>query len=183
MADYCPHWYDESTKTCTDYKCDISGEYVDVPEGFTNWVCYNENYAYAQCPRVKKYGWFITTATCKILNKEDSSLKKKLLLWKNSILEEDDKYKPFLELYRSIGPIIEEKMEEDPIKEEVAQKVYLDLMSVVDSIEEEDYDSAYRKYVVIMLRLVSGYLLHDIYRELKRNKNPKEERRYILGKN
>lgn len=182
MAEYCKHWHDESTTLFTIYKCDISGEFEDVPDGFADWVCYNENYACAECPRVKKYGWFITSKTFEILDKEDSPVKEKLFLWKEAILENDEKYKPFLELYSSIGPVIAEKMDEDPIKEEVAQKVYLDLLSVVDSIDKEDFDSAYRKYVVIMLNLVSAYLLHDLYRQIK-NHNPKEDKRYILGKN
>lgn len=93
---------------------------------------------------------FLTTAICHIFGYEDDCYGLNVMRdFRDTILIADRKYYPLLAEYEVVGPIISEKMYNDPYRDEVAGYYYENYIYdiLVNLTNTRDYEEAVNKYV------------------------------------
>lgn len=160
---WCKYCIDNSSWFSTEYKCISGGKEKSIPDGYVKWYCGDENVAYSKCPLYK--GWYVTTVTCNILNKDEQDpVMNSIYGLKENVFKNDDKYNEFIEIYNIVGPIIAGRLFVSKDKDEKAASIYSRLEKMNELVKNEQNDLAAKRYIMMTLRLVSEYGLNDIYR-------------------
>ena len=165
---WCKYCVDRSTFLTTYYKCTITGKEENLKDGY-EWYCRNENRAYSQCPLVIQYGWFIVNAVSTILsiNKEDSFYSSLMSL--REIFDQNEEYDNFMNAYRTTGPVIARELMDSDDSYIRTMMIRPRLEKVAELVDSGKTDLASKRYVMLVLRLVSEYGLQDMYRKARDN--------------
>ena len=143
-----------------NYYCKKSGEYISTDT--VRNIC--ERYSYStDCPTYKKSSsysaCYLTTAMCKVLNKDDDCEELETLRrYRDSYMKQDERFDPVLEDYDKIGPVISNKIMNDPNKDEIASimKDYY-IARAIDHINNGENLDAYNVYLEMTLALMDNY--------------------------
>lgn len=175
MANTCNYYQYEGGLFSGGEYCLVSGNKERISSDYYNRYCCRD-YNMRDCPLYKKYGpyigtsaCFITTITCKILNKEDDdTVLNKLRNFRNNILQNNSDYYDILKEYDSIGPVIAFKIQTDNNKKRIAESLYNNFLTkITNLIELEEYDKAVEQYHIMTLLLINYYgLKHDYNKEV-----------------
>lgn len=143
----------------------------EIPDDTYRKYC--RDYDYRDCPNYKyqesSSGCFITTVLCEILGlPDDHEVLNTLRLFRNNILQKDEKYAEILKIYDAIGPIVADSIMKDETKEQLAIDLYKSsLLPIVEEIKTNNYARAVKHYLYMTLSLVSEYNLRTTYNTLK----------------
>ena len=93
-------------------------------------------------------GCYLTTILCSILKlPDDNYYLETMRNFRKEILQKDEKYKPLLVEYDIIGPKIAEALNNDPQKQEFAEKYFNSYIStIIYNIENKKYNNAVIAY-------------------------------------
>lgn len=102
---------------------------------------------------------FITTVTCKILNKQDDDeVMEGLRKFRDEVLQKDEKYEEILMNYDSVGPMIAERLLRDEDREKIAETVYEHVLTPISKMVKEDKnDEAVEAYYQMTLMFINYY--------------------------
>lgn len=147
-----------------DYWCDKKDCRVDEE----TYRKYCRNYDYRNCPIFKKNDdtgfCYITTIVCNILSRDDNDRVLNVLRWfRDSILQNNEKYYGILKDYDNIGPIIASFLENDRDCIQMSTYLYSILERISNNIENKNYDRAVTEYEVMTLSLINYYRLKHLY--------------------
>ena len=163
---WCEYCVDRSSWLTTCYKCIRKGKEDNIPDGYVKWYCSDGNAAYSKCPIYNR--WYITTATSNILSIDKKSLNSLMKL--KDYFHQDKKYDSFVKIYDIVGPIIAYRLLTEKDNGDKARIIYSRLEKVVESANKLENEEAAKKYIMMTLRLVCEYGLHDIYRDVKQKR-------------
>ena len=109
-------------------------------------------------------GCYLTTMLCNILGMNDNNIYLETMRnFRKNILQKDEKYKYLLVEYDIIGPKIAKYLNNDPLKEKIAQnylKIYI--VPIINLINEKKYELAINLYVFMTNSLKFLYDLSHI---------------------
>ncbi len=110
-------------------------------------------------------GCFITTVTCKILNKQDDDdVMEGLRRFRNEVLQKDKRYEEILMNYDVVGPIIANNLLKDENKEKIAGTVYEHVLTPISRlVENGENDKAVEAYYQMTLMFINYYSLKRPY--------------------
>ncbi len=172
---WCRHCIDRGGFFSTNYKCNVSGEEVDIPSSYINNYC-KYDYMASKCPYYQKEygmpgGCFITTITCKILSKQDDDeVMQNLRKFRDNVLQENEEYHEVLKEYDTIGPQIAHKIENDENKEQIANVLYEKVLTPISKlVGNGENELAVEKYYQMTLLLINYYGLKHEYNSIKDN--------------
>lgn len=165
---WCKHCVDRSGWFSTNYKCNVSGEEVDIPSSYLENYC-KYDYMASKCPFYSQNystgGCFITTVTCNILNKaDDNEVMNGLRKFRDEVLQKDEKYEEILKNYDVVGPIIATKLYNDENREKIAETIYEHVLTPISKmVKEEKNDEAVEAYYQMTLLFINYYGLKHPY--------------------
>lgn len=107
-------------------------------------------------------GCFITTITCEILGMNDNNqYLNSLRKFRNNILQKNKETIKILEEYDFIGPLIAEKLRNDPNRLKIAQSLLVNtIIPVAYNTEMGNYNEAIKKYLEMTKSLITRYNLN-----------------------
>lgn len=116
--------------------------YDNINSGFRRKLCY------------------ITTAICGSLGKGTDCYELRLLKqYRDQYLDTTPEGHALVEEYYNVAPTIVKRIEKQPDKAQIYQKMYLDyLMPCIRKIEEQDYESCAARYKEMVLTLKDRYM-------------------------
>lgn len=101
---------------------------------------------------------YITTASCSILGmKDNNEYLNTLRNFRNNVMKKDSKYHKMLVLYDIVGPKISMSLFYDNDKKEIANGIMNKVKSSVESIKNNNYDEAVKKYYDMTKGLADYY--------------------------
>lgn len=172
---WCSHCVDRGGWFSSCYKCNISGQEVDIPSSYLENYC-KYDYMASKCPFYQQYGQssggcFITTVTCDILDKkDDNEVMNGLRKFRDEVLQKDEKYEEILKSYDVVGPIIASKLLEDENREQIAETVYDHLLTPIAKLVETGlHDQAVEAYYQMTLLFINYYNIKHEYNETADN--------------
>ena len=154
-----------------DYWCDKNDCKVDR----NRYNRYCIGYHYNECDVYNKSssssGCFLTTIVHQILEKKDNDeILENFRLFRDNILQKNEKYHNILKEYDVIGPMIVECIELDDNKEKMANTIYKHILLPLDNkIKNKEYDHAVNMYQCMTMFLVEYYGLVLEYEKVKNN--------------
>lgn len=102
---------------------------------------------------------YLTTCMCQVLGKDDNcNTLNTLRAFRDNYMKKDDKFKPVLEDYRIVGPIISDRIIDDENAYEVAtimKNNYID--EAIEFINENNYKDAINIYLDMTIDLMDYY--------------------------
>ncbi|MBR2603609.1 MAG: hypothetical protein IKE10_01095 [Bacilli bacterium] len=176
---WCKYCIDRGSCITTCYKCIISGKEEDVPYTYDKYYCYDEIRAYANCPLVKEYGWYIVNAVSNILTIDKNASFYTSLMSLKDVFDKNENYNRFMSAYNATGPVIAEKLMDSDDNYLRAMMIYPRLEKIADLVNSGKKDLASKRYVMLTLRLVSEYGLQEMYRTA-RDTSKKGDNKKIL---
>jgi len=108
-------------------------------------------------------GCYLTTMLCTILKMNDNNeYLETIRAFRNNILQKNDKYKQILVEYDIIGPEIAKILNNDPLKEKIAEVYFYKYIKPIKFlIENNKYDEAVNLYVIMTNSLKNLYGLNS----------------------
>lgn len=170
----CDEYYEDLVKNGKFY-CRKMHRYVLVKERSCNtyFVKRDKN----RPLRTPSGGCYITTAVVNILGYEDNCETLEILRdFRDNYMKKEEKYFPLLEDYDAVGPLICEKLDEDPNKEKVANTMLsIFIKEAIDAIRDRAYNAAINTYENMTYYLMDYYeldmnLLHNTKKEIQRKR-------------
>ena len=180
-------WFDNEANTCSEctylvpsktnsdglYYCEKKYEYVSACAIACDGFCkaYSRSYEEAKSLRENSSSnsssgpCYITTIVCNILGKEDNAKCLQILRnFRDNVLQKADKYKPILATYDIVGPIIADKIENDPSKEQIAFSTFTHgIKKVCELLEEKKEEDAISLYMYMTDLLIQRYDIKETY--------------------
>ena len=153
-----------------DYRCAKTNEIITDKSKYT-YQC-TGNY-YDECEIYKRTtsssGCFLTTIVHQILGKKDNDeILENFRLFRDNILQKNEKYHNILKEYDVIGPMIVECIELDENKEKMANTIYKHILLPLDNkIKNKEYDYAVNMYQCMTMFLVEYYGLTLEYEKIR----------------
>ena len=150
MANWCKYCKGSYPK----YWCEVTNEYI--PWGIVERSCMNNGY--------KCSNYYVSTAIGFILklDQKDPVLENVRNL-RDEFLEKNEQYSSLLNMYDTVGPVISDKMDEDPNKEETATKIYSILSRISNLSSKDEKDKAVNYYCQMVGALINKYGLTEEY--------------------
>lgn len=175
MAEYCIdcNKLDLRDTYCGKVRCNYRTEYI-IPKTSSDYNCYGYCYSYSRSSSQKKdtesyisnynTGCYITTILCNILGMKDNNYYLETLRkFRNYYMQINPNHLPLLVEYDIVGPIISKKILEDPSKEQLANKLFEQIIKkCVTLIENKQYDNAIKVYITMTEELKQAYNLNNI---------------------
>ena len=151
-----------------DYWCDKKDCRVDSD----TYYKYCRNYDYSDCPIYKQTstsGCYITTIVCNVLGKkDDDSVLQNLRVFRDTVLQKDEKYFNILKEYDTIGPIIADCRANDKFREVIALETYQkSILPIHYLIHHKKYEEAITRYHLMTQLLIDYYGLNEEYNIIK----------------
>lgn len=169
--DKCPYFEMKSAIFCgVDYHCKASKNNNNVRDDVYYKYCKNN---YKNCSiymqNKPQSGCYLTTITCNILGKQDNDrVLNNIRMFRNNILQKEQKYEEILKNYDIMGPIISKKLISDPNKKEIASNLYNNFLNIISNqIENREYESAINAYWMMTSFLIMWYNLSNEYQFLQ----------------
>ena len=176
MADWCKYCkgpYGGGLFSSLYYTCSITGNEENLTDSEVRNYCMRNAY---DCSRYKQYGpsgggCFITTVTCEILNKkDDEKVMNNLRMFRDNVLQENEKFHDVLKEYDTIGPIVADKLRNDENKEKISEILYEKVLTPISElVSNKEYDKAVEKYYLMTLLMINYYKLKHDYNSIKEN--------------
>lgn len=104
-------------------------------------------------------GCYLTTMLCNILKMDDNNIYLETMrTFRNDILQKNEKYKKLLVEYDIIGPKIANTLNNDPLKEKIANMYFFNYILIIKSfIDNKKYDEAIKNYIEMTNKLKNFY--------------------------
>ena len=167
----CPYYTFKGGLFGGDYWCRLSDSSVNE----SMYSNYCKNYNYSNCSIYRKEnpssGCFITTVVHDILGKKDDcEILNNLRVFRDDVLQKNEKYHEYLQDYDNIGPVIADSLYHDKDREKMAKGIYdIALVPISNLVKQKKYDEAVEKYHVMTLCLINYYGLKHGYNYEKDN--------------
>lgn len=161
------------SKTNSDglYYCEKKYEYVSACAVACDRFCkaYSRSYEEAKSLRENRNSsssnCFITTIVCNTLGREDDDkCLKTLRYFRDNVLQTADKYKYILATYDVIGPIIADRIKNDPSREQIAFTTFtFGIKKVCELVEAKKDEEAISLYMYMTNLLIQRYDIKETY--------------------
>lgn len=154
MANWCRYCKGSYPK----YWCEVTGNYI--PWGIVEKSCKNNGY--------KCSNYYISTATGVILKKKpNDEVLDNIKSLRDDYAEHNENCRELLDIYDIIGPSIAQKMDEDPNREYMANRVYSILSRISRLVSKEEYEKATRYYSNMVGALAGMYNILELTDNVK----------------
>lgn len=163
----CPYYSWKGGALFGDYWCDKKNN--EVNDDIYSKYC--KGYYYDECIIYKSNqdsgGCFLTTIVCEILGRGDKDpVLETMRKFRNEVLQKDEKYLSILCDYDNMGPLLAYKLDNDPLREQIAGKLYQNsLVKIANSIENKNYVEAIKLYQGMTLFFINFYGFSNLYEE------------------
>lgn len=106
---------------------------------------------------------YLTTMICNILKMNDKNIYLETIRnFRDNVLKNDEQYKQLLVEYDIIGPKIASALDNDPLKDKIAQMYFnYYIIPIINLIQNNKYKEAVNKYVDMTAKLKSFYNIND----------------------